>query len=128
MGRPKLDETAVRRRNFGVRLTDAEAAAVEDEAERRSVPPSTVLRDLALERLEMSGWSRPQQPVELKFDLRFEIRRIGATLAKMAARLTSRRGRRRPDTDSVLAALRETTQVVGRVIAERSADREGWSE
>ena len=128
MGRPKLDETAVRRRTFGVRLTDAEAAAIEHEAERRSVPPTTALRNLALERLEMSGWSRPEQPAELKFDLRFEVRRIGATLAKIATRLTSRRRRRRPDTDSVLAALRETARVVGRVIAELSANPKGWSE
>ena len=127
MGRPKLDESAVRRRTFGVRLTAVEAAAVEHEAERRSVPPTTVLRELALERLEMSGWSRPEQPSEFKFDLRFEVRRIGATLARIATRLTSRRRRRRPDTESVLAALRETAQVVGRALVEPSADPKGRS-
>ena len=46
MGRPRLSEK--RTRQFGVRLTDAEAIAVEAAAARRGVPPVLFIRSAAL--------------------------------------------------------------------------------
>ena len=112
MGRPKLEESHLRRHTYGVRLTDDEDAVLRRHAKRLGVPPTTAVRMLALERAETVRPSRPTAA-----DIRFELRRVGAALDAIAQGLKNRRVARRPNTEKILTTVREAATTLAEVLA-----------
>ena len=115
MGRPRLSEK--RTRQFGVRLTDAEAIAVEAAAARRGVPPFLFVRSAALVAATgVGGTTTPEAATEAvdrvnpdaaEIARRVELRRIGVNLNQVVHHLHQGRNDRED-----LAALQSLVEEV----------------
>lgn len=111
MGRPRLSEK--RTRQFGVRLTDAEAIAVEAAAARRGVPPVLFIRSAALVAATGAGGTTTPDAVDrvspdaAEIARRAELRRIGVNLNQVVHHLHQGRNDRED-----LAALRSLVEEV----------------
>ena len=79
MARPRIDDNARRSRQFGIRLTPAEAGLVEAAAARAGRPPVAFIRAAAL--AAAGAASRHGEPARTEAaETRQELRRIGANL------------------------------------------------
>ena len=104
MGRPRL--SAKRDRQFGVRMTTAEASAIESAARSRGLPPVAFVRSAAL---EAAGASNPGDSAAAAeaADQRAELRRIGSNLNQVVRHLHQGRNDRED-----LAALQSLVEEV----------------
>ena len=79
MARPRIDANARRSRQFGIRLTPAEAGLIEAAAARAGRPPVAFIRAAAL--AAAGAASRLREPARTEATaIRQELRRIGANL------------------------------------------------
>ena len=110
MARPRIDANTRRSRQFGIRLTPAEARLIEAEAARAGRPPVAFIRAAAL--AAAGAASRHGEAVRTEATaIRRELRRIGANL-NQALRL-AHAGR---DSD-LAAAVNAARDVVARRLA-----------
>ena len=110
MARPRINANARRSRQFGIRLTPAEARLVEEAAARAGQPPVAFIRLAAL--AAAASPSRHAGPAATEAAaIRRELRRIGVNL-NQAVRL-AHAGR---DTD-LAAAVHAVRDVVARRLA-----------
>ena len=121
MGRPRL--SVKRDRQFGVRLTDAEASAIEAAASRRGQPPVVFIRSAAIEVAAetvpeaAAAETVPEAAAEAiarvntaaaETARRAELRRIGVNLNQVVRHLHEGRG----DLDTDLDTLRKLVKEV----------------
>ena len=110
MARPRIDANARRSRQFGIRLTPAEAGLIEAAAARAGRPPVAFIRAAALAAVGVP--SRHGEPARTEATaIRQELRRIGANL-NQALRL-AHAGR---DSD-LAAAVNAARDIVARRLA-----------
>ena len=108
MGRPRLDDARLRRHKIGIRLTDAESAAVRRAAGRRRVRPGRFIREAAVE--AAGAPPAPAAETAEAHALRSELRRIGGNL-NQALRIAHTGG----DADLLRAVEAARAAVAGRL-------------